>query len=209
MDTEERRRYVHPACDVPWPTNEPVVNRHALLREPITCSYDTFHRLTKALREPHTHHEWTRHECRTWLLHNICTDWFEMSSDGDRFSGFYAEPDDTYARNHAWDLTFDRNVKHFWRLSFPPRMLRAVALWACSHRCESIREINSICVWLVRQHQRWRALPVAWIRRSGIERHLRRRLGTDVAGVIRSFLYNDGASDDCDSLRPTIEGGVP
>ena len=82
-----------------------------------------------------------------WLYKNTCTDWCKMNKLGECYKGKYWE-DETCT--DPYTLTQKDNFEGVSELPYPKELLKVVIRYSCSHRSESIKEINTACEWLKR-----------------------------------------------------------
>ena len=89
-------------------------------------------------------------ECHTIA----CTDWSKMDEFGNSFGGYWDYPIGTYERDHAYNLTKERNFEKLWELPYPKSVIIKTIELGCSNRMECVRYSNFVCEWIKRKMEK-------------------------------------------------------
>lgn len=92
-------------------------------------------------------------EFAQWLEDNCCTDWNKQDRHGKSYGGFWRYPEDSYEREHAYELSRADNLKGMCELPYPRRILIDTVQWGCNTRMESVRFSNFCCEWIKRKRE--------------------------------------------------------
>lgn len=82
---------------------------------------------------------------------DCCSDWHKMDEHGNSFGGFWDYPEESLEREHAYDLTFDKNIRLLYKLPFSKSFLIKTVDYGCSRRLECVRYSNFLGVWVQRK----------------------------------------------------------
>lgn len=77
-----------------------------------------------------------------------CRDWGKQDEHGECFGGFWKYPDNSDEKEHAYELSIDKNKRLLWKLPYPKRFLIETINIGCNNRYESVKYSNYLGYWM-------------------------------------------------------------